>query len=82
VIARIQRLKTLSVELNWGGKDAKKTIKLVRSDGPKDLVFQSVRSGGPMRDGKILRRHLRPAAPKLGLDTKKATWRPLRMQPG
>jgi integrase len=29
-------------------------------------------------DGNILRRHLRPAAEKLGIDTKKATWRSLR----
>jgi integrase len=41
-------------------------------------VFQSVRKGGPMRDGNILRRHLRPAAEKLGIDPKKATWRALR----
>ena len=78
VIARINRLKTLSVELNWGGKGAKKKIKLVRSDEPQSLVFQSVRKGGPMRDGNILRRHLRPAAEKLGIDPKKATWRALR----
>ena len=31
-----------------------------------------------MRDGNILRRHLRPAAIKLGIDPKKATWRSLR----
>ena len=31
-----------------------------------------------MRDGNILRRHLRPAAVKLGMDPKKATWRSLR----
>ena len=78
VIARINRLKTLSIELNWGGKGAKKKIKLVRSDEPQSLVFQSVRKGGPMRDGNILRRHLRPAAEKLGIDLKKATWRSLR----
>lgn len=78
VIARINRLKTLTVELNWGGKGAKKKIKLVRSDEPQSLVFQSVRKGGPMRDGNILRRHLRPAAEKLGIDPKKATWRALR----
>lgn len=78
VIARIERLKTLEVELNWGGKGAKKKIKLVRSEGPKDLVFQAVRKGGPMRDGNILRRHLRPAAEKLGIELKKATWRSLR----
>lgn len=78
VIARIYRLKTIEVELNWGGKGARKRIKLVRSDGPQDLVFQSVRKGTPMRDGNILRRHLRPAALKLGINPKKATWRSLR----
>lgn len=78
VIERILHLKKLDLELNWGGQRARKRIKLVRSDGPQDLVFQSVRSGAPMRDGNILRRHLRPAAVKLGLDPKKATWRALR----
>ena len=78
VIARSHRLKTLEVELNWGGKGAKKKIKLVRSEGPQDLVFQSVRKGGPVRDGNMLRRHLRPAAVKLDIDSKKATWRSLR----
>lgn len=78
VIARIHRLKSLEVELNWGGKGAKKKIKVVRSAAPHDLVFQSLVKGGPMRDGNILRRHLRPAALKLGLEPKKATWRALR----
>jgi integrase len=78
VISRIRRLKTLEVELNWGGGGARKRIKLVRSDGPQDLVFQSLRTGAPMRDGNVLRRHLRPAALKLGMDPKKATWRSLR----
>lgn len=78
VIARIHRLKCLEVELNWGGKGAKKKIKVVRSAGPQDLVFQSLVKGGPMRDGNILRRHLRPAAVKLGFNPKKATWRSLR----
>jgi integrase len=77
-IARIERLKTLEVELNWGGKGAKRKSKLVRSEGPKDLVFQSVRNGEPTRDGNILRRHLRPAAIQLDIDPKKATWRSLR----
>ena len=31
-----------------------------------------------MRDGNILRRHLRPAALKLNIEPKKATWRSLR----
>jgi hypothetical protein len=47
-------------------------------DGPQDLVFQSLRKGAPMRDGNILRRHLRPAALKLGIDPRKAIWRSLR----
>jgi integrase len=78
VIARINRLRTLEVEINWGGKGARKRIKLVRSDRPKDLVFQSLRTGAPMNDGNVLRRHLRPAALKLGMEAKKATWRALR----
>jgi integrase len=78
VTDRIRRLKSLEVEVRWGGSGAKRRIKLVRSDGPQDLVFQSLRKGAPMRDGNILRRHLRPAALKLGIDPKKATWRSLR----
>jgi site-specific recombinase XerD len=64
--------------LTWGGKGARKRIKLVRGDGPTDLVFRSVLKGAPMNDQNILKRHLRPAAIKLGLDPKKATWRSLR----
>lgn len=78
VITRIQQLKKIEVEINWGGKGAKKRFKLLRSDGPKDLVFQSPQRGAPLSDGNVLRRHLRPAAVKLGLDPKKATWRSLR----
>ena len=61
-----------------GRQGREKRFKLVRSDGPKDLVFQSLRRGAPLSDGNVLRRHLRPAAIKLGLDPKKATWRSLR----
>jgi integrase len=78
VTARIQQLKALEVEINWGGKGAKKKFKAVRSSEPTDLVFQSLRNGGPMNDQNILRRHLRPAARKLGIDPKKVTWRALR----
>ena len=78
VIARIQRLRTLEVEINWGGQNAKKRFKVVRSSGPQDLVFQSLRTGAPMNDQNVLRRHLRPAAIKLGIDPKKATWRSMR----
>ena len=41
VIARIQRLRTLTVNINAGC--AVRTYKLVKADGPDDLVFQSVR---------------------------------------
>jgi integrase len=78
VIARIRRLKTLEVEINWGGQGARKRIKLVRSDQSQDLIFQSVNAGRPMSDGNVLRRHLRPAAIKLNIDPKKVTWRSLR----
>ena len=78
VTARIQKLKALEVQVNWGGKGAKTKFKLVRSCEPTDLVFQSLRTGAPMNDQNILRRHLRPAATKLGIDLKKATWHSLR----
>ena len=61
VIQRIQALKTLEVEINWGGKGAKKKFRVIRSAEPNDLVFQSVRTGSSMNDQNILRRHLRPA---------------------
>jgi integrase len=79
VINRILRLKTLTVEVRAG--HAKRKYKLVRSDGPDDLVFQSVKDGKPMSDQNILKRHLQPAANKLGfyvnwraLRTSHATW--------
>jgi integrase len=78
VIERIQRLQSLEVELNWGGKGARRRMKVVRSDGPQDLVFQSIRKGAPMNDQNIVRRHLRPAARNLRMDPKKATWRSFR----
>jgi integrase len=39
VIERMQKLRSLEVELNWGGKGARRRIKVVRSDSPQDLVF-------------------------------------------
>src|SRR5579862_2355554 len=67
------------------GKPATNLIrhyKAVKSDQPEDLVFQSVRTGAPMRDNNILSRHIKPAARKLGLPwinwcclrTSHATW--------
>jgi site-specific recombinase XerD len=80
VTARILRLKMLTVKVRAGR--ATRTYKLVKSDGPDDLVFQSVKDGRPMNDQNILKRHLQPAARKLGLPfvnwqclrTSHATW--------
>jgi integrase len=65
VIERIQRLRTLTVEVKAGR--AIRRYQAVKSDGPDDLVFQSVKSGEPMRDNNILTRHIKPAARKLGI---------------
>ena len=74
VIARIVRLKTVSAEVRAGL--ATRKYKLVKSDDPNALVFQSVRDGRPMNDQNILKRHIQPAARKLGLSF--VTWRCLR----
>jgi integrase len=74
VIARLLRLTTLTVEVRAGR--AIRKHKLVKSDGPDDLVFQSVKKGKPMNDQNILQRHLQPAARKLGLPF--VNWRCLR----
>ena len=80
VIERINRLKLLTVEVRAGR--AVRRYKIVKSDRPEDLVFQSVKTGAPMRDNNILSRHIKPAARKLGLPW--INWRCLRtsMQPG
>jgi integrase len=80
VIERIYRLKQLAVHVKAGR--ATRTYRVVKSDEPDDLVFQSVRDGKPMRDNNILTRFIKPAARKLGLGfvnwrtlrTSKATW--------
>jgi integrase len=74
VIERIHRLKLLTVEVKAG--HAIRRYKLVKSDGPGDLVFQSVKDGKPMRDNNILTRFIKPAARNLGLDF--VNWRCLR----
>lgn len=48
----------------------------VKSDVPDALVFQSVRTGAPLRDNNILTRCLKPAARELGLAW--VNWRCLR----
>jgi integrase len=65
VIERIQCLRTLTVEVKAGR--AIRRYRAVKSDGPDDLVFQSVKSGSPMRDNNILARHIKPAGRKLGI---------------
>jgi integrase len=76
VIQRIRDLKNKEVTIPWGARGASKTIKLVRSSNPEDLVFQGLRSGQPMSDHNILMRHLKPVAKKLGLDL--VNWQVLR----
>jgi integrase len=70
----IHRLKLLTVEVKAGL--AVRKYKLVKSDGPDDLVFQSVREGKPMRDNNILTRFMKPTSRKLGLGF--VNWRSLR----
>jgi integrase len=74
VIARLLRLKSLTVEVRAGL--AVRKHKLVKSDERDALVFQSVQDGKPMNDQHILKRHIQPAASKLGLPF--VTWRCLR----
>lgn len=74
VIERIQRLKTLDVEVRAGR--AVRRYPLVKSSGPDDLVFQSVQKGVPMRDNNVLVRFLKPAAKKVGIGW--VNWQVLR----
>lgn len=64
VIERIHGLKELTVQVKAG--NAIRKHKVVKSDGPDDLVFEGVRSGGPLRDNNILCRFMKPAARTLG----------------
>ena len=54
----------------------RRRFRAVKSDAPDDLVFQSVRSGQPMRDNNILVRHIKPAARNLKLGF--VNWRCMR----
>ena len=74
VIERIQALRTLQVEVKAGR--AARHYRVVKADGPDDLVFQSVRTGQPMRDNNILVRHIKPAARKMGIPW--VNWQVLR----
>jgi len=74
VVERIHRLKLLTVHVRAG--PAVRKYKVVKADGPNDLIFQSVRDGKPIRDNNILVRFIKPAGRKLGLDW--VNWRCLR----
>ncbi len=74
VIERVFRMKLMTVAVRAGTGTRK--YRLVKSDGPEDLVFQSVREGRPMRDNNILCRFIHPAAEKLGIGL--VNWRSLR----
>jgi integrase len=75
VIERIHRLKHLTVEVNGGGPGGKaiRRYKVVKKDGPDDLVFKD---GKPMRDNNVLVRFLKPTSQQLGFGF--ANWRCLR----
>jgi integrase len=73
IIERILQLKTVVVEVQAG--TGTRRYPAVKSDGPDDLVFQSVVKGAPMRDNNILVRHIKPAARALGL---RVNWQILR----
>jgi len=74
VIERIQRLRTLTVEVKAGR--ATRRYQVVRSDAADALVFQSVKGGRPMRDNNILVRHIKPAGIKIGIPW--VNWQVLR----
>jgi integrase len=74
VIERLHRLRLLTVEVKAGR--GTRRYKLVKMDGPGDLIFQSLEDGLPMRDNNVLTRHIKPAARKLGLDW--VNWQVLR----
>lgn len=75
VISRLHRLKTLTAQIG-GGRGGYQTFKIVKADGSKDLVFQSIRRGVAMRDNNILSRHIKPAGKQLGIPF--VNWRCLR----
>ncbi|HEX9119070.1 MAG TPA: hypothetical protein VF840_00870, partial [Terriglobales bacterium] len=60
VIERIHRLKLLTIQVRAGR--AVRRYRVVKRDAPDALVFQSVRTGAPMRDNNILVRFIKPAA--------------------
>jgi integrase len=78
VIDRIHALKLKTVSVRAG--TAIRHYKAVKSAGPNDLVFQSVKDGKPMRENNILSRIIKPAVRKVGLGF--VNWRCLRTSYG
>jgi hypothetical protein len=74
VVERIHRLKIITVSVKAGR--AVRKYRAVKSDGPNDLVFQSVKDGKPIRDNNILSRFIKPAARQIGQAW--VNWRSLR----
>ncbi|MEO5925666.1 MAG: tyrosine-type recombinase/integrase [Bryobacteraceae bacterium] len=74
VIQRIHALKLKEVVVRAGL--ANRRYRVVKSHNPEDLVFQSVKTGGPMADNTVLSRHIKPAARKLGIGW--VNWQVLR----
>ena len=74
VIERIHAMKSKEVVVRAGR--ALRHYRVVKSDGPEDLVFQSVKTGAPMSDNTILSRHIKPAGRKLGIGW--VNWQVLR----
>jgi integrase len=74
VIERMERLKSIEVVVRAG--NARRHYKAVKSAMPDDLVFQSVKTGAPIRDNIVLSRHIKPAARKLGIGW--VNWQVLR----
>ncbi len=74
VIDRIERLKTLTVDVRAGR--AVRHHKVVKRAGPDDLVFQSLWRGAEINADNIRKRFIAPAAEKLKLG--QVNWRCLR----
>lgn len=74
VIERLHRLKSIEVVVRAGR--ACRRYKAVKSVGPDDRIFQSVKTGAPIRDNVVLARHIKPAARKLGIGW--VNWQVLR----
>jgi integrase len=59
-----------------GSVEPSRNAVVVKSSGPDDLVFQSVKDGKAMRDYNILSRFIKPVARTIGLPW--VNWRCLR----